>query len=125
MGVVRAIFVYRVEHRESMRGPCYNERGLFDPVVLKSGLPAVDIPMPFNQSYVENGRNWYAAGETIEDMKEWFNKSNIACLNEQGFVLRRFELRSNNDIGLSENHLKFDRDCVHAVVELDIMKLNC
>jgi len=109
--------VYRVEHKETLRGLCYNEHGEFSPIYLENGQLAVDLPMPFNHEYTESGLNWYAAGETLEDMLVWFNESNVEGLLEKGFVLREFEV---DEAFGCEGHLKFDRDRVKNVIELDI-----
>ena len=109
--------VYRVEHKETFRGPCYNEFSKYAPIMLKNGCHAVDLPTPHNSGYSENNTNYYAAAATLEDMRKWFNESNVAELKEQGFALRGFIVGEVFEI---EGHLKFNRNRVRIVFELDI-----
>jgi len=113
--------VYRVEHRYTNRGPCYNEFSDYDPIFLKNGQLAVNIPMPFNSEYHVHGVTYHVAGASLEDMLVWFNKSNINELRIKGFVLREFETDSVFEI---EGHLKFNRKESKKVIELDIEILN-
>ena len=108
--------VFRVEHCDTFRGPCYDECGQFDPIILCNGKEAVDLPMSFNEEYCQGDINWYAAGESIEDMKKWFNARNMGELLLHGFVLRMYEVSEAFEC---EGHLKFDRRSIKMFFNLD------
>lgn len=110
--------VYRVENPVKEHGLWRNFDGspcdVFDK--LTHGKSRT-LPMPDNDFYREGGKQWFAATDTPEKLKEWFDVLDIVQLRYLGYKVYQFEV--SNIKTVSEYEVVFTRDTIESVIAID------
>ena len=110
--------VYRVENPVEEHGLWRNFDGspcdVFDK--LTHGKSRT-LPMPDNDFYREGGKQWFAATDTPEKLREWFDILDIVQLRHLGYKVYQFEV--SNVKTVSEYEVVFTRDSSQSVIAID------
>ena len=110
--------VYRVENPVEEHGLWRNFDGspcdVFDK--LTHGKSRT-LPMPDNDFYREGGKQWFAATDTPEKLKEWLDILDIVQLRHLGYKVYQFEV--SNVKTVSEYEVVFTRDSIQSVIAID------
>lgn len=79
--------IYRIENQEHMHGMWYNHKGEFDPIIhdLCPNSAAKEFPMPYDEEHLINNKKWYSGAKSINNMHDWFTKSDAINLINNGF----------------------------------------
>lgn len=103
--------VYRIENPKHMHGMWYDNKGEFDPIIneLCPNALAKDFPMPYDEKHKKDGKEWYSAGKSIENMNEWFTREDAENLVNNGFELFEFEITEWQEL---EMEILFTREGV-------------
>lgn len=112
--------VYRIENPEHMHGMWYDNNGDFDPIINKlcPNALAKEFPMPYNELQKKDGKDWYSSGKSIENMNQWFNRSDAENLLDNGFKLFKFVISEWQEL---EMEILFTRE---GVIEQDEININ-
>lgn len=104
--------LYRVENPTTKRGLWYNEAGEYTGVVTKmNDYRNRDLPMGFEDCMAGG---WHSAVDNLDDLKQWFNESEMAELEARGYGIYQFDVEGYR-IGRSETgieHAVFQRKAV-------------
>jgi hypothetical protein len=82
--------LYRVENQITMIGLWYNAEG--EKVDFVKTIPQSlchDVPMDFDPEFAGG---WYSAGESLEQMGNWFSANDVSVLSQAGYDLYRVEV---------------------------------
>lgn len=120
MDKIRKRNIYRIENPETMHGMWYNSEGEYDPIIdtlCPEGLSRL-MPMDFCADHKKNSKNWFSAGKSVENMREWFSKADAVSLLEYGFQLHEFTVTEWQE---KEHEILFTRE---AIIDASIIPLN-
>lgn len=110
--------VYRVENPIEEHGLWRNFDGspcdVFDKLQVGK---CSKMPMPDNDFYREGGKQWFAATDTPEKLREWFDVLDIVQMRHLGYKVYQFEVFNVRTV--SEYEVVFTRDSIGSVVAID------
>lgn len=111
--------IYRIENPTTMHGMWYNKAGEFNPIIheLCPDALAKELPMGYDFRHRKDGKAWYSAGKSIENMNQWFNRKDADDLVANGFVLYEFVVTEWQEL---EMEVLFTRDGVVRQTEIPI-----
>ena len=111
--------IYRIENPTTMHGMWYNKAGEFNPIIheLCPDALAKELPMGYDSRHRKDGKAWYSAGKSIENMNQWFNRKDADDLVANGFVLYEFVVTEWQEL---EMEVLFTRDGVVRQTEIPI-----
>lgn len=91
LDVVETKTVFRIENPNTRHGMWYRLDGTYDPFImtLTEGI-SKGLPMGFHERYSKNGRKWFSAGKSRENMNGWFSALDAQELYDAGYKLFRF-----------------------------------
>lgn len=87
--------IYRLEDPEGESGMWYDKDG--NPKkrihILCPHGNIKDTPMPYNpELHQKDGKVWYSAGKSKENLRQWFEYKNVLNLVKNGFLLYEMEV---------------------------------
>lgn len=110
--------VYRVENPEGQHGLWRNFDGspcdVFDKLEVGK---CRELPMPDNDFYRQDGKQWFAATDTPDKLKEWFDVLDIVQMRWLGYKIYEFEVSDIKTV--SEYEVVFTRDSIKSVIAID------
>lgn len=111
--------IYRIEDPNTMNGMWYSQDGSFQPTIheLCPNSVAKDFPMGYCADHKKEGKKWYSAGKSKENMHFWFSKEDALNLLNNGFYLFEFTV---NEWFEKEHEILFTRE---GVVSKSILSL--
>ena len=114
--------IFRIENPTTMHGMWYDQHGNFDPAIhrLCPNSPSKDLPMPECMDHNLNGKQWYSAGKSIDNMQHWFSREDAERLVSHGFRLYQFVV---SEFQVKELEVLFTREGVVSQVEISIDKV--
>jgi hypothetical protein len=86
--------IYRIENPKTMHGMWHDNEGNFKPTIhdLCPNSIAKDFPIGPCSDHQKDGKTWYSAGKSKENMQYWFSKEDAKNLIDNGFKLYEFEV---------------------------------
>lgn len=92
--------IFRIEHQDTSKGMWQTLTPEGAPMVtLLTNEVMATMPMPFSPVYGENGRRWYSAGGSLEQLYMWFNPQDLQELIDLGFEIFEVEATEWKDLG--------------------------
>lgn len=114
--------VFRIENRTSMQGLWYTGEGEFSPVIADLCPTSLSklMPMGFNELHQKDGKNWFSAGKSVENMREWFSREDAERLVACGYRLYRYKVTEWQEL---EMEVLFTRESIMAneVLSLNVV----
>lgn len=122
MSQVKTRIAYRFENPETKHGMWYNSLGEYDPIIdtlCPNGLSRL-MPMGFCADHQKDGKQWYSAGRSVENMRQWFSREDAVSLVEYGFTLFEFTVTEWQD---KEHELLITREsiCAQKSIPLEVV----
>jgi hypothetical protein len=109
--------LFRIENPTGRNGLWYDIDGGFDPLITRlAAAKAAHLPMKYDPEYGAGGERWFSACDSIDDMRNWFNRTDVVELQGLGFKLLGFEVQSYRQYG---GHAIFTRSSVIRSWNLD------
>lgn len=114
--------IYRIENPTTMHGMWYDIEGNYRPSIfdLCPDSIAKDFPMGFDEAHKRNGKKWFSAGKSEENMRYWFSKADAQALYNNGYKLYKFVV---NEYYEKEHEILFTREGVVSQVEMSIEEI--
>ena len=110
--------VYRVEDPVEEHGLWRNFDGTPSNVFEKLTVGKCrNMPMDDNDFYRHEGKQWFAATDTPEKLKAWFDVMDIIELRKLGYKVYRFEVAKIRVV--SEYEVVFVRDDILSQIAID------
>lgn len=108
--------LYRIENQITKVGLWYNSDGMrTDYIKSIENALAGDAPMDFDPAFC----GWLSACLSLEQMRDWFSKSDITALANSGYEL--FHVRVD-DFRIGNGHALFERKgALYTPVSFDIL----
>lgn len=104
--------LYRIENKKGKHGMWRNFDGTVNPLLdnMEEDLPIKALPMPEDEIYRAEGKEWFSSTDDIEKLKHWFQESDVDALLAAGFEI--LELIVTDYKVLSEFEAVFTRDAI-------------
>jgi len=80
---------YRIAHKDTGQGLWYNSSGEFTGLIHNefNFCMNTSLPMPFDKDLI----GWLSATDSLEDLFNWFSKSDISELEKYGWFITVYE----------------------------------
>lgn len=91
---------YRIAHKDTGQGLWYNSNGEFTGLIHNefNFCMNTNLPMPFDNDLV----GWLSATDSLDDLFNWFSKSDISELERYGWFITVYE---SEKVKQYKNHL--------------------
>ena len=110
--------VYRVEDPIGRHGLWRDFDGTLNPVFGRLTVGKCrDMPMEDSDFYRADGKMWFAATDTPEKLREWFDALDIWQLRSLGYRVFEFEVKETRTV--SEYEVVFTRDAIVSFREIN------
>ena len=100
----------------------YDNEANFNPTIhtLCPNSIAKDFPMGVCEDHRRDGKKWYSAGKSKENMHHWFSKEDAENLVANGFVLFEYTVEEHFE---KEHEILFTRESVIKTNVIDIKEI--
>lgn len=110
--------VYRVENPKEEHGLWRNFDGSPCDVFSKLTVgKCKNMPMPDNDFYRQNGKQWFSATDTPEKLQAWFDVLDIIQMRQLGYKVYEFEVTETKPV--SEYEVVFTRESIISCTAID------
>lgn len=110
--------VYRVENPIKKHGLWRNFDGSPCDVFSKLTVGKCrTMPMPDNDFYRQDGKQWFSATDAPEKLKEWFDVQDIIQMRFLGYKVYEFEVTETKPV--SEYEIVFTRESIKSCIAID------
>ena len=112
--------IYRIENPNTMNGMWYSQDGSYQPTIyeLCPNSVAKDFPMEYCDDHKKDGKNWYSAGKSKENMHFWFSREDAINLVNNDFYLFEFIVKEWFE---KENEILFTRE---GIVSMSVISID-
>lgn len=111
--------IYRIENPISESGMWYDKHGNFNPVINQICPKGICryMPMDYNPEHKKDGKDWYSAGKSIENMQDWFSAEDACLLIKNGYGLYELTITEYQE---NELEILFTKESVINVKNIPI-----
>lgn len=110
--------VYRVENPRTQEGLWRRFDGTVSPIFSSLTVGKCrNMPMEDSDFYRFGGKQWFAATDTKEKLKAWFDVLDVIELEKLGFGVYEFDVESTRTV--SEYEVVFTRDTINSAHKID------
>ena len=110
--------VYRVENPNEQHGLWRNFDGSSCDVFEKLTVGKCrTMPMPDNDFYRQDGKQWFSATDTPQKLNAWFDVLDIIQMRQLGYKVYEFEVAETKPV--SEYEVVFTRESIISCIAID------